>query len=518
MATRFHNGPVYLGNARWANELFVADGKVIADQEFSQSPDQEELDLQGNTLVPAFRDGHAHPLFAGGELSKLDVTNCNNLEDLGRTIIEYRKSNPTLNWISGGAYDRSLAIGQTSIFLDQFVSDVPLVLHADDHHTIWVNSKALEVASLKASQLPQLRTGSIDVDEHGSPTGFLREFEATQLIQHLAPKETTAERVAHLMRAEKLLLSSGIVEIQDAWIDEGMAEVFLKASPNLKLDYKLLLRADPEQPERVFDYHARLVKDFSWTQNMAIQGIKYFIDGVFGSATALVSSPYDSTGNFGDCNWNLEELKESITRSHNLGLQTHLHAIGDAGIDFALSAIQQAEIGTLPAVIAHAELTSPEILAKAKQLNVTLCLQPFWAQNNNMLLSCVQHIGHHRKDSLYAIKDMLSLGINVAFGSDWPVSSYRPVDGIAVAIHRRSNSAMSQHNPLQAITLEQAIDCYTSGVSRMLGNSHRGTLVVGQDFDATVLTGNLRQKNLDEFFSTEVLSVYKTGVRLLPHN
>ncbi|NBY44241.1 MAG: hypothetical protein EBQ61_05735 [Micrococcales bacterium] len=172
MATRFHNGPVYLGNARWANELFVADGKVIADQEFSQSPDQEELDLQGNTLVPAFRDGHAHPLFAGGELSKLDVTNCNNLEDLGRTIIEYRKSNPTLNWISGGAYDRSLAIGQTSIFLDQFVSDVPLVLHADDHHTIWVNSKALEVASLKASQLPQLRTGSIDVDEHGSPNRF----------------------------------------------------------------------------------------------------------------------------------------------------------------------------------------------------------------------------------------------------------------------------------------------------------------------------------------------------------
>ena len=518
MALHFHNGPIYLGDAIWANEIFVANGRVISHEDFLASSEQDSINLQGNCLLPAFRDGHAHPLFAGKEISTLDVSSCKTLDEIGQNLLKFRQDYPTLNWISGGAYDRSLVTGQSHFFLDKYISDVPVVLHADDHHTIWVNAKALEVAGLHAAALPNLRTGSIDIDGEGNPTGFLREFEATQLVQQFAPKDSLDQRLNHLIAAEKLLLQAGIVEVQDAWIDEGMAEVFIAASAKLQLDYKLLLRADPLEPERVFNYFNTVEEAVKNTRNLKIQGIKFFIDGVFGSATALVSSPYLSTSKFGDCNWEFESLQIAISQAHQLGLQVHLHAIGDAGIAFALKAIDQAEPGPLPAVIAHAELTSAALLQEAKRLNVTLCMQPFWAQENSMLLSCVQHIGHPRVKQLYAMKDMLANGINLAFGSDWPVSSYKPIEGIAVAVYRRSNSMMNQHNPDQAISLDQAIDCYTNGVSRMLGNSTSGKLTVGQQFDAVLIEGDLREKNLDELFSTEVLSVYKSGTKLLPHN
>ena len=103
-------------------------------------------------------------------------------------------------------------------------------------------------------------------------------------------------------------------------------------------------------------------------------------------------------------------------------------------------------------------------------------------------------------------------------GSDWPVSSYKPLEGIAVAIHRRSSNEVHPHNPTQAINLDQAIDCYTAAVRTMLGGVAKGTLEVGQAFDAVVLSGDLREKDLDGLLTTKVLSVYKSGARLFPHN
>jgi len=518
MATHFRNGSIYLGNSNWATEIYIKDGLVISSEEYLASAEREEVDLNGNTLLPAFRDGHAHPLFAGKEIQSLNITGCESSEEIGKRLTEHRNSNPNISWISGGAYDRSI-IGQADRnFLDSFVSDVPVVLSGDDHHTIWVNTKALEVAGLISGVLPKTKTGSIDVDEAGIPTGFLREFEATELIQRHEPAESVEERIQHLLSAEELLLAAGIVEVQDAWIDSGMAEIFFAAEHQLKLDYKLLVRADANSPAEVFRYLTNLANRIQPVSKVQIQGIKFFIDGVFGSATALVSEAYVSTGKHGDCNWTFDELKEAIDKTHNLGLQSHLHAIGDAAIEFALNAVSAASKGPLGPVIAHAELTNETLLEKAKALDVTLCLQPYWAQNNGMLLSCVPHIGEERTQKLYAIRDMLASGVKVAFGSDWPVSSYKPLEGIAVAIHRRSSNEVHPHNPTQAINLDQAIDCYTAAVRTMLGGVAKGTLEVGQAFDAVVLSGDLREKDLDGLLTTEVLSVYKSGARLFPHN
>jgi len=57
----------------------------------------------------------------------------------------------------------------------------------------------------------------------------------------------------------------------------------------------------------------------------------------------------------------------------------------------------------------------------------------------------------------------------VSFGSDWPVSSHVPLDGIAVAVTRRGRSGPAAEHaflPDEAITLDEALTAYTSGTRR----------------------------------------------------
>ena len=518
MVTRFFNGVIYLGHGRYSSEIFVDDAGTITSQRyFYESEQKDEIDLNGQMLLPAFRDAHSHPLFAGREALGCEVTGLASLSAIGQKINRFRNENPSLTWLDGASYDRSIVEPKTRQSLDDFVSDIPVVLHADDHHTLWVNTKALEAAGLMSGNLPLLDEGSIDLDSDGIPTGILREWQAMQLVMNAAPKLTLEEDIRALLKAEDMMLASGIVEVQDAWIERGMAEVYLAAEDQLKLNYKLAIRVDAKSFQSDFDYRVSFIESFQ-SDRVKIHAIKFFIDGVFGSATAAVLDPYESNGGFGDLNWSMADLVAAINQTHRTNLQTHIHAIGDKAVSFALEAISLAERGKYEPVIAHAELTNAELIAKAKELGVVLCMQPYWAQYNGMLNSCSVHLGEKRLNSLYAINDMLTAGVNVAFSSDWPVSSYRPLDGITVAMHRRSSTNQHPHNPSQAISLEQALDAYSNSVCSMFGNTFSGTLDVGQPFDATLVDRDLRQQDLDGLLATEVLAVYVAGAKLFPHH
>lgn len=519
MVIKLHNGKIYLGNNKYSSVIYVNESGVICPEtDFLESTEQSEFDLKGNFMVPAFRDAHAHPLFAGRELLGANITGLSTVQDIGEALLKFRATNRQLGWLDAASYDRNLTGEKTRQSLDEFISDIPVVLHAEDHHTLWVNTKALEVAGLMKGTLPELTEGGIDLGSDGLPTGILREWQAMQLVLALAPKLSLEQDVTALLAAEKLLLASGIIEVQDAWIERGMAEVYLAAAQRLQISYKLAFRVDAKSFAADFEYAESLLPRFNALPNISCQAIKFFVDGVFGSATAAVLDPYASTGGFGDLNWQLEDLVTAITKTHQAGLQAHIHAIGDKAVEFSLTALASAEPGKHHPVIAHAELTNPKIIETAKKQNVVLCMQPFWAQYNGMLNSCSVHLGQQRLDSLYAIRSMLEQGLVVAFSSDWPVSSYKPLDGITVAIHRRFSPDQPEHNPKQAINLEHSLDAYSSSVCKMLGSNSSGTLEVGNPFDAVMLSKDLTKQNLDGFLATEVLAVYAAGSRLFPNN
>lgn len=519
MATKFYGGKIYQGEGTFSETIYVSDkGQVIPEINFSNSKNQVEVNLNGSLVLPAFRDGHAHPLFSGREAKGLDIGDCKSEADIISKLKVFRMLNPESVWIDGAVFDRSMPAKFNRATLDQAVADIPVVLHGDDHHTLWVNSKALEVAGIMGANTSNSQTPGIDFDEKGLPTGILREWPAMRLVLDISPEETLESDVENLLWADRKLAAAGVIECFDGWIDRGMAETYHAAADSgaLALDYKLCFRADPATFIEDLPYIRQMRTETNLRQQLDGNSIKFFVDGVFGSATAMVSEPYDSDGGLGSPVWEFEDLKSAILLANDESFQIHIHVIGDAALALALDILEdipQEKLAYRPILI-HAELTNEELLKRLKDVNGVACVQPYWAQHNGMLNSCLHHLGDRRLSSLYAFKQMLELDCAVAFSSDWPVSSHEPLKGIAVAVNRRESESQLSHNPSQAITLDQAIVAYTSGVQAMRTGIQSDSFKIGSEFDALVLDKNIFEMPRIEIAQAKILATYKSGKKI----
>ncbi len=134
---------------RFITELKIEDGLIV--EEFRSPKSITSIDLKGRYVLPAFRDGHCHPLFAGREQSNFDVSGAQTLDELRDLLKKFHLENPELGWIDAAAYDPTHFKVKTAKLLDRAVQDVPVVLHSVDHHALWVNSAALAAAGIGAA-------------------------------------------------------------------------------------------------------------------------------------------------------------------------------------------------------------------------------------------------------------------------------------------------------------------------------------------------------------------------------
>ena len=528
----FFGGHIYSDAlAEPQSDLWIFGDRVITAAEAierSASGSQvNEMDLGGSTLLPAFRDGHAHPLFAARESLGLHVTNAKSLSDIQSALSNYRDANPELTWIDGAAYDRSLTAGhehEAAALLDAIEPAVPVILHADDHHTLWVNSAALTAAGLDstdkvAAATAQIKHGSIDMDANGLPTGILREWEAMSLVLDLAPKPTLDGDLAALAEAQQRFFENGIVAVTDAWIDPGMAEVYIEAVKRglLKLRVDLGFRFAPTEWREKFAYFRERRSQIESLGNglLTAKTAKFFADGAFGSATAHVHEPYvgntGHAGHHGQAVWSADEFGEATRAANAAGFALHIHAIGDAGVSDALDAIEAAG-APKGSVIAHTELVADGDFGRFRELGVIANFEPYWAQPNAMLTSCVPHLGQERIDRMYQMRSALAAGVTVSFGSDWPVSSFVPLEGLQVAVTRATLEAPeSRWTPEEALSAHEAFHAYSSATAAQMGDFEAVSLAPGNRADFVVLDADPFAVAPESIAKINVLATYLGG-------
>lgn len=420
-----------------------------------------------------FRDGHAHPLFASRESQGPDLTQITDLTELLDVITAFLREHPQLEWLDCGSYSPDFAAENNlhRRLLDQVSTSIPIVVHCEDHHSIWVNSVALERAGV-AEQAPKLKNASFDVDAQGLPTGIVREWDAMSLIYEHQPKPSLSEDLEAWDRAQETLLSKGIVAVQEAWIDPGMPEVFLAAAEqdNLKIRVNLAPRIDQNawRESLVFAKQTRSAVRAVANPLLTANTVKIFIDGVFGSKTALLHGDYcDGTRASGL--WNPAELAEMALAADSAGFQLHFHAIGDAAVSKALDVIELVSDINGPVdrrpVIAHAELISDPDVTRLKNLGVVVCQQPVWAEADADRAALRSVIGDELIARLYPLRSLVENGVITSFGSDWPVSDPAPLPGIRAA-------TKFHLNPEQQISRTQAVAAYSVNVAYQLGQTH----------------------------------------------
>ncbi|KZE94384.1 N-substituted formamide deformylase [Agromyces sp. NDB4Y10] len=538
--TFFHGGTVWTGaGAGDERALLVRDGVVVAvgaaaEAAASAAGEVERIDLEGGFLMPSFGDGHAHPMFGGLEADGPDVRSCRSVEEIVAEVRRYAEAHPELEWITGASYDGSLA--EQGLFdarwLDDAVADRPVLLRAWDYHTVWVNSRALELAGIDAAT-PEPELGEIPRREDGTPLGTLREWGAVDLVTAVMPPRSVEAGVRALERAGRYYLERGVTWVQDAWVEPADLDVYLAAAASgaLPLRFNLALYADPRRFLRDLPGMA-MARDrvaAAGSPLLTANTIKFFADGVVENETGALLEPYCSgLHSHGMSVWGAERLAEAVRAADAAGFQVHVHAIGDAAVRQALDAIERAIDANGPRdrrpVIAHAQLIDDADLARFAELGVIANMQPLWAQLDALMtVLTVPRLGRERSDRQYRMRSLAGTGATLAFGSDWPVSSGDPRDGLAIAASRRTvdGEPAGGWTPHEIVPIEAALGAYTSAVAHQAFADHAaapwGRIVPGASADLVRLARDPRTVDPHDLPAVAVRETYLAGApRLTP--
>ena len=496
MSTLYTNARFWSADQEIFHDLLVKDSIILATGEKTKEFTAEStIDLNGAFIIPAFLDGHAHPIFAGREAAGPKINGINSIEEIKAQVKAFAQANPKTPWIIGGAYEAAIIEGGDfdAKWLDEVVSDRPVVLHAVDHHTIWVNSKAIEVAGItSATKDPQ--GGTIARNSDGSAKGTLREPSAMALVLNHAPANTIESDIAAITYACAEYRKVGVIAAIDSWCEKDMARAYIAAAKTnqLTIAFNLSLLATPTTwSDDIDDFNAirEQCLELDNPSQLQANSIKFLLDGALSAGTAHLTQAYeDDPSSHGIAIWSDDELLNALVAYDALQYQVHLHAIGDATVKQALDAIQAMQRINPPwdrrPVIVHAQLVRDEDLSRFAQLGVIANIQPLWCYMDPMNKELIApRIGNERNNQQYRLRSMVEAGAMIAFGSDWPVTSHVPMQAIGVPV-TRSNPAdgVTQAWVIEeALTMDESLTFYTKNAAYQLFRENEfGTLEVGK--------------------------------------
>ena len=247
------------------------------------------------------------------------------------------------------------------------------------------------------------------------------------------------------------------------------------------------------------------------------------LDGTTETFSALLTQPYldghgHSTTNAGIRFISHGDLLESARALDAAGFQMHFHALGDLAVRDALDAIEAVAPSDLRHHLAHLQIVQPTDVPRFAHLGAVANLQPLWAQNDPQMTDlAIPFLDPSLVALQYPFHDLVRAGAPLAAGSDWPVSSANPLDGIHVAVNR-STPASAAAGPLlpeQAVSLTTIWDAYTHGSARV---NHRdndtGRIAAGYAADLITLDRDPFTLPIDEIGTARVTSTWIDGAHV----
>jgi predicted amidohydrolase YtcJ len=526
--TVFLNGRVYTvdDERSWAEALAVTDGRItyvgsIVEADEHIGPNTTVVDLDGRMMMPAFQDGHIHPIYGGIEASSCSLSEVDDLAAYRSVIGEYAAANPDLPWITGGGWSMSVfgpGGSPSKTIIDELVPDRPVYLISVDGHTGWANSRALEIAGI-TPDTPNPPDGVIDRDpETGEIIGSLQEG-AMNLVAQQIPRTTLEDRIAGLRYARDMLHRFGITSITDATEaivgpDDLMAYAALDDRGELDLRVVASLWWDRNQGLEQIENLKSLREEFDKGGLLRPTTVKIMQDGVMENYTAAMLEPYlVESGTKGIPMVEPELLKRAVTALDAEGFQVHFHAIGTAAVRQSLDAIEEAllENGQLGNRhhISHLQMIHPDDVPRFRELDAIANFQPLWATADEYVTELtIPFIGEERAKWMYPIKSVQEAGGMIAFGSDWSVSTANPFPQIETAVTRlvATGEDVPVFLPEQRIDLESALVAFTINAAFL--NKHddqTGSIEVGKLADLIVIDRNLFDIEPADISETRVL-------------
>lgn len=507
-----------------AEALAIHNGRIVAVSSTDEirgiaGPATQVIDAQGNTVLPGFYDAHVHLFGGAAELDALNLTGVVGEDDLAAAVRAYARTRPEdrLVYAVSGDYG-VLGAGReiTRQDLDRVMPGRPFAMMAADHHNVWANTAALEMAGLLDA--PDVGAGAEVVRAaDGTATGELRESAAFGPILALtplggrdlagyvtgedpAPPATPAQRATDkdvIARGLAHCAAQGITTLHN--MDGNVYQMELLEE--LEAEGRLLCRV--QVPCHLKPHHdaeaklaearkmrARWASDWLWSGR-----VKMFMDGVIDAYTAFMLRPYPGRPNSrGEDLFQPEAFNEVCIKADAMGLQIAVHAIGDAAVRRTLDgfAAARAANGNRDSRhrIEHIESTTPEDLPRFAELGVIASPQPLHSPRGGFFpVPEPDTILHEDQLALaFPSRALIEAGAHMIFSTDWPVVPVDVMPSVKGAVATKPIPGW----PDQSVSLDQALAAYIPNVAwAEFTEDRKGKLAPGFLADIVVMSENL---------------------------
>lgn len=536
MTTRFlTNGKFFTANKNepWAEAVVIVGNKIayVGTEEGAldfaiNCDDVIAENLDGKLVTPGLIDGHLHILATTMTvgLPRLDAM---TPEQMNEVIAKDVAEHPDRDAYAGlGWFDEAFGVeGPNKADLDKICSDKPMAYLSASIHTVWCNSKALEVAGITRDTPDIDPAGGVVYvrDESGEPTGYCKEIASMDRVMRSA-KYFAVDAAAKAMEDfGKLCAEHGITSLVDCG-----ALSFMK----FIMSDELCAKVDTDEcPVRLnFCGSAGVAGLYESTFNDAVEFSKkfnndrffctfhkLFNDGTTETASAAVPNPYPN-GNVIAPILTTDELVQKYEECANAGIDVNIHAIGSDAIHNVLEAagiVREKGLTDLRIVCSHSANVYPQDIELFGKYDVFSNTTGLWVSALDEEMDALTKKLTEAKP--YPVKSILAGGARVGLGSDFPTdpTSFPPMQNAECLITRQPIGEPDGfvHDVEESLTVEDVLLAYTiNNAYQMRKEDVLGSIEVGKYADLTVFNQNLFEIDPHEIHNVTVSQTIKDGI------
>ena len=526
------------GPAPWAQALAVTGNTIthVGDESGAMAlagPDTQVIDLGGRLLMPGFVEGHIHPFMGAFLTSGVDLQVPMGADALA-AIERHARENPT-GPVRGFGWrvDMFGPEGPTRTDLDRVLADRPGFFFAIDGHSLWANSKALEIAGVdRDTQDPIPGFSYYARDDDGDPTGYVLEVNAVlslvNAIEPISPEGMGGLLQTWLPKASE----AGITSLFDAGVppignDQGAliglyTEVEKRGALPFRVVASYMVKSPPvdDAVQKLAEIRQRICTDL-----VQVGVVKIIGDGTQEGYTGWLIEPYaDKPASTGGSPFTDEQWHQLVREVDAAGFDVHVHACGERATRAALDSIALA-IATNPPrdrrhTIAHLVYVEDPDSSRFGEIGVIAQFSANWmSADPDTMTNLAARYGPPRQELFYRTQDVLKSGGRISLGTDWPAagyfSTYKPLDSIQIGVTRQligPADAPVLAPADQRLSVAEAIHANTLGAAYQIRLDDKvGSLEVGKLADLIVLDRNILEIDPHDIHQVQVTLTMMNG-------